>query len=93
MALEALATIELRTHHPERAVPALERAVTIRATAPATPPQDLAATRFDLAKAILAAHGSPARARKLAADARTALERLGDADGVRVVSDWLASLR
>jgi tetratricopeptide (TPR) repeat protein len=93
MALEALATIELRTEHPERAVPALERAVTIRAIAPAMPPQDLAATRFDLAKAILAAHGSPARARKLAADARTALERIGDADGVREVSDWLTSLR
>ncbi|HSS01300.1 MAG TPA: serine/threonine-protein kinase, partial [Kofleriaceae bacterium] len=93
MALEALATTELRTHHPERAVIALERAVTIRATAPATPPQDLAATRFDLAKAILAAHGSPTRARKLAADARTALERIGDTDGVREVSSWLASLR
>ncbi|HEX3477638.1 MAG TPA: serine/threonine-protein kinase [Kofleriaceae bacterium] len=89
MALEALATAELRSKRPERAVPALERAVAIRAASAATAPNDLAATRFDLAKAIIAAHGSTARARQLAEDARHALEGIGDADGVREVSAWL----
>ncbi|HZJ62505.1 MAG TPA: tetratricopeptide repeat protein [Kofleriaceae bacterium] len=93
MALEALATIELRSAHPDRAVAALERAVAIRAEAPGTAPNDLAATQFDLAKAIIAARGPTGRARKLAADARLALERIGDADGVREVSDWLAAQR
>ena len=93
MALEALATIELRSAHPDRAVAALERAVAIRAEAPGTAPNDLAATQFDLAKAIIAARGPTGRARKLAADARVALERIGDADGVREVSDWLAAQR
>src|SRR5262249_47578855 len=74
MALEALATTELRAGNPQRAVPALERAVAIRTAAP-SPPNDLAATQFDLAKAIIAAHGPAARARKLAGDARLALER------------------
>jgi hypothetical protein len=93
MALEALATTELRTTRPERAVAALERAVAIRAGAPGTAPNDLAATQFDLAKAIIAARGPATRARKLAGDARLALERIGDADGVREVSDWLAAQR
>jgi hypothetical protein len=93
MALEALATTELRTTRPERAVAALERAVAIRAGAPGTAPNDLAATQFDLAKAIIAARGPATRARELAGDARLALERIGDADGVREVSDWLAAQR
>jgi tetratricopeptide (TPR) repeat protein len=93
MALEALATAELRSKRPERAVAALERAVAIRAGAAGTAPSDLAATRFDLAKAIIAAHGSVARARQLAEDARHALEGIGDAAGVREVSAWLQAHR
>jgi hypothetical protein len=57
------------------------------------PPNDLAATRFALAKAIVAAHGPAARARGLAEEARDALERIGDADGVRLVSAWLQAHR
>jgi tetratricopeptide (TPR) repeat protein/tRNA A-37 threonylcarbamoyl transferase component Bud32 len=93
MALEALATAELRSSRPDRAVAALERAVAIRATAAGTAPSDLAATRFELAKAIVAAHGPVARARQLAEDARHALEASGDADGARKVSTWLQAHR
>ena len=93
MALETLATAESRAAHPERAVTALERAVAIRAADASTPANDLAATRFDLAKAIVAAHGSASRARQLAEDARAGLERMGDADGVAEVSGWLQQLR
>ncbi|HEX3763909.1 MAG TPA: serine/threonine-protein kinase [Kofleriaceae bacterium] len=93
MALEALATTELRSQRPDRAVAALERAVAIRAAAAGTAPNDLAAARFELAKAIIAAHGSPPRARQLAEDARHALEGVGDAAGVRKVSAWLQAQR
>jgi tetratricopeptide (TPR) repeat protein len=93
MASEALATAELRSGRPERAVVALERAAAIRAVAAGIPPNDLAATRFELAKAIVAARGSTARARKLAEAARDALAAMGDDDGVREVSAWLAVLR
>jgi len=88
-ALDVLGTAELRSGRPEPAVVALERAVAIRAGGAGTAPGDLAAIRFTLAKAIVAAHGPAARARKLAEEARDALAHSGDARGAGEVSTWL----
>jgi tRNA A-37 threonylcarbamoyl transferase component Bud32/tetratricopeptide (TPR) repeat protein len=92
MALDTVATVALRSSRAADAVTAVERALAIRIRAKAKP-EALAYTRFDLAKALVAAKRDHRRARALAEEARGELERLSDPDGGREIAAWLRTAK
>jgi tetratricopeptide (TPR) repeat protein len=85
-----LGEIETKLGHPAVAIPHLEHAVALR-TNPDTDPAELADARFSLAKALAAAHRDPARARRLATEARAGFVASGRADDALLgdVDAWL----
>ncbi|HEY3352003.1 MAG TPA: serine/threonine-protein kinase [Polyangia bacterium] len=90
-ALHGLGVTLLAQRRPADALAPLEQALAIRAPA-AIPPADLAATRFALAQALVAAGRDPAHARTLAIQAR---EGYASAEGrheatLAAVDRWLA---
>lgn len=84
--MQALA--DVRAGRSAAALSALERALAIR-TKTASAPTDLAYTRFDLAKALVATGGDKRRARELAEQAHADLERAGQAADAAEVAAWL----
>jgi hypothetical protein len=76
---------------PERAIPRLDRALSIRTTHPGQP-RDLAETRFALARALRDAGRDRERARSLATQARDGFAQSGAAkERVAAADVWLAA--
>jgi eukaryotic-like serine/threonine-protein kinase len=89
MALFGIGEADVNLGRPAKAIPTLERALTIRAVPGATDPLDLAETKYTLARALWDAKRDRARARTLATEARRLFEDSDDKDAARVVDEWL----
>jgi len=76
--LENLGELEMETGEPTAAIPLLERSLALRASG-AEGPYKAAATRFLLARALIAAGTDRDRAKKLAEEARAAYAAGGEA--------------
>jgi eukaryotic-like serine/threonine-protein kinase len=85
--LTGIGKAELMAERADAALEPLERALRLRESAEDVAPDDLADTRFTLARASWE-RGDPARARALALEARTALEGIEHA-AVEEIDAWL----
>jgi tetratricopeptide (TPR) repeat protein len=86
-ALSDLAGFWLDEHHPERALPIAQRALSVAEARPADANAgDLADARFAVAAALWDTHGDRARARHLAEQAR---DGETDAERKQAIVDWL----
>ncbi|HET6584707.1 MAG TPA: serine/threonine-protein kinase, partial [Nannocystaceae bacterium] len=92
-ALTGIGKSELELGHAEAAIAALERAVALREGKPDVGADDLAESRFVLARALRSAGRGGKRADTLARQAREVFVQLDADDDVRDVDAWLAAPR
>jgi eukaryotic-like serine/threonine-protein kinase len=87
-ALTGVGKAELVLDRPDAAIEALERALAVREAAKDVSADDLAETRFVLAKALRAAGRDPARSLALADQARSTFAQLEADEDVREIDEW-----
>ena len=89
-ALDGIGKAELELGRADAAIVDLERSISLRASAKDVGADDLAETRFVLARALRVASREPARAKELARQARVVFVEIGADQDVREIDEWLA---